>query len=189
MSFNPPLTAAGPRDPQQRPRPIPRNVRDAIRLMIWGKPGDDDCAPLDFVEAAKHAGIRPYMLRKYFDRANVRALLRSERRAFREILCCGNEDALRRVRDKSANSMAQVAAVRALEQLSDGDDDRLRGPSQSPGITIRIVQQNAVAPPMVDVSPAAVIPVRPAIEATPTKPARPVDANGDLVFQPSKPWD
>ena len=52
MATNPPLTASGSRD-LKRPRPIPRTVRDAIVLMVYGKLDDADCKPLDFVEAAK----------------------------------------------------------------------------------------------------------------------------------------
>src|SRR5690348_11586368 len=124
---NPPLTASGPRE-LKRPRPIPRNVRDAIALMVFGRLDDPDCRPLDFIEAAKTAGIKPDVMRRYLDRGEVRALLHAERRAFRDAICAGNEGALARVRDTAANSMARVAAVRALEQL-DADDTAHTSPT------------------------------------------------------------
>ena len=117
MPDNPPLTASGPRDPQKRPRPIPGPVREAIKLMVRGRPEDPDGKPLDFIEAAKIADVKPDVMRRYLDRENVRTFLRSERSAFREAICAGNEASLRRVRDSSANGMVTVAAVRTLEQF------------------------------------------------------------------------
>src|SRR5689334_15710687 len=108
MPINPPLRASGSRE-LKRPRPIPKAVRDAITLMVYGKIDDPDCAPVDFITAAKLSGIKPDVMRRWLDRAEVRALLRSERRAFREAICAGNEAALQRVRDKSANGMVTVA--------------------------------------------------------------------------------
>jgi len=155
MPDNPPLSAAGAREPEKRPRPIPRAVRDAINLMVFGKMDDADCAPLDFIEAAKLSGIKPDVMRRYLDRPSVRALLRAERRAFRDAICAGNELALRKVRDQSRNGMASIAAVRALEQLDEQDHGR-PGDSdkQMPGLTIIIEQPQHPAPvTTIDVTP------------------------------------
>jgi hypothetical protein len=95
----------------QRPRPIPRRVRDVITLMVYGRIDDESCAPVDFVEASNLAGIKPDVMRRWLDRAEVRALLLKERKAFRAAICAGNEQALQRVRDKSLNGMATVAAM------------------------------------------------------------------------------
>jgi hypothetical protein len=123
MPTNPPLTASGRREPA-RPRSLRRNVREAIGYMVFGRLDDPDCAPLNFIEAAKLAGIKPDVMRRWLDRAPVRALLRSERRAFREAIRAGNEAALQRVRDESANGMCVVAAVRGLEQISEDPHGR-----------------------------------------------------------------
>jgi hypothetical protein len=148
MPINPPLRASGSRE-LKRPRPIPRSVRDAITLMVYGKIEDPDCAPVDFITAAKLSGIKPDVMRRWLDRAPVRALLRSERRAFREAICAGNEAALQRVRDKSANGMVTVAAVRALEQIDEAEPHR-RSVQESPHLTIRIVNVAPVpAPPVI----------------------------------------
>jgi hypothetical protein len=166
MPINPPLRASGPRE-LKRPRPIPRTVRDAIVLMVYGKLDDPDCKPLDFIEAAKLAGIKPDVMRRYLDRAEVRILLRNERRAFRDAICAGNEGALRRVRDKSANGMATVAAVRALEQIDEVDATRPAVIHQ-PGITIRLV--NVVA----GTNDAPTVINAPAIESKLTVPEDPI---------------
>ena len=117
MTDNIPIASSGAREPEKRPRPLPRKLRQAIRLMIHGAEDDPGGRPLDFVEAAKIAGIRPALMRSYLDRPMVRSYLLAERRTFRLTVCAGNERALRGVRDTTANAMAQVAAVRALEQL------------------------------------------------------------------------
>jgi hypothetical protein len=140
-----PLAAAGPRE-LKRPRPIPKAVRAAITVMVYGKLDDHDCAPLDFIEAGKLAGIKPDVMRRYLDRADVRALLRSERRAFREAVCAGNELALRRQRDFSKNGMVVVASVRALEQM---EAEATARPANSviPGVCIVITQPAPPPPP------------------------------------------
>jgi hypothetical protein len=148
MPANPPLTAAGSREPQkQRPRQLPANVRQACGLMVYGRDDDEDCKPLDMIEAAKAAGMKPDVLRRWLDRANVRAYLMAERRTFRAAICAGNEGALQRIRDKSANGMAVVASVRALEQLDEETNARPLDPKAQPGITIRIVHLPATTPP------------------------------------------
>jgi hypothetical protein len=183
MPINPPLRASGSRE-LNRPRPIPKAVRDAITLMVYGKIEDPDCAPVDFITAAKLSGIKPDVMRRWLDRAPVRALLRSERRAFREAICAGNEAALQRVRDKSANGMVTVAAVRALEQIDEVDSMHRRGPQESPHVTIRILNVQpspAPNPETIEHSPAP--------ELEPAVPKRDadgflVDRDGRRVFDP-----
>jgi hypothetical protein len=136
--------------------------------MIYGKPGDDDAVPLDFVQASKAAGIRPNILRKWLHKPAVVALIRAERRAFREAICAGNEAALQRVRDKSLNGMATVAAVRGLEQIEEIDPYR-RAVQESPHVTIRIVnvQPSSASAPVTTIEhakPEPPDPYRPQIE-------------------------
>jgi hypothetical protein len=127
MPITPPILSSGSREPDKRPQPIPRKVRDAIALMVCGRRDDPDCAPLSFIDAAKECGIRPDVMRKYLDRPSVRALLRADRRAFRDAICAGNELALQRIRDRGGNAMAAVAAVRALEQID--SEENIRAPA------------------------------------------------------------
>jgi hypothetical protein len=70
------------------------------------------------------------------------------------MLCGGNEAALKRVRDKSANRMVTVAAVRALEQM-DAEDGGRAANAPAPGVVIRIVNQT-ISPatgPTIDITP------------------------------------
>src|SRR5271165_5834615 len=98
MPSVPPLTSSASRE-MKRPQPIPKPVREAIRLMVYGKPDDPDGRPLPFGDAARASGVKPDVMRRYLDLPAVIALFRRERRAYREALCGGNEGALRRVRD------------------------------------------------------------------------------------------
>jgi hypothetical protein len=154
MATNYPLASAGPREPTVRPRPIPKVVREACLLMIYGDPDDEDGTPIDFIGAAKQVGMRPDTLRKYLTRPQVIGFLRSERRAFREAVCAGNELALQRVRDgdSHSNPMARVQAVRALEQLGDEALGGVGTGRDHAGITIRILSPTP-QPPTIDVTP------------------------------------
>ena len=189
MPATPAIAAAGPRDPVKRPRPIPKAVRAAILLMVYGKPDDPDCGPVDFVAAAKLVDLKPFVLRRYFDRAAVRALLLSERRAFRAMICSGNEAALKDIRDKSANFMARIGAIRTLEELADSDANRSHN-SPTPGVTINVI--NAATPPALPPLPVpSVIDVQPLDESKPDEGGylidergRRVDDRGNPVFDP-----
>lgn len=151
MPSHPPLCASGSRELKQ-PRRIPRAVRTAIALMVFGRVDDPDYKPVDFIAAAKECGIKPHVFRRYLDQPHVRAHLFAERRTFRALINAGNEGALLAIRDRAANKIASIAAIRTLEQLAEDDGAQRHGPQQGPGLTIRIIQ--ALAPtPMVDVTP------------------------------------
>jgi hypothetical protein len=167
MPTNPPLRAAGPRDPRKQPRRVPQAVKTAILLMVYGDPDDPDCAVLDFIEAGRRAGIKPDVMRRYLDRSEVRSMLRAERQAFRAAICAGNEGALQRIRDKSENAMAQLGAIKVLESI-DADSNARPQQNITPHVTIRIVQPNPT-PPMIDVSPGRTIEQHPALPATRTR--------------------
>lgn len=149
-------TTSGPREPA-KPQPIPRAVKAAIHAMIYGLESDPDGRPLDLASAARAVGIAGYRLRRWLHKPNVVSYLRAQRRLFREQVCCGNESALKRVRETALNGMAVVAAVRALEQI-DSEDRGTAGANASPGITIRIC--NVAPRPPIDVTPQ-----RPVIDA------------------------
>ena len=112
-----PLAASGSRD-LETPKAVPKAVRDALVLMVRGRPDDPDGRPLDFIAAGKVCGIKPDVMRRWLDRPEVIKLLRAERRVYREAVCSGNEGALARVRDTSENGMCVVHAVRTLENSS-----------------------------------------------------------------------
>ena len=112
--------------------------------MVWGNDANPDALPLDLIAACAAAGVKPYRMRRYLDRPGVIAHLRAEHRKFREVVCCGNAAALRKVRDTSENGMAIVASVRALDGMQAEEAGRADAPT--PGISIRLVQINAIQP-------------------------------------------
>jgi hypothetical protein len=152
-----PVMAAGPRDSEKRPRALSPACKQMIRLLVYGDPNDEDCKPLDFIEAGKLAGFKPDVARRWLDRADFRAALRGERRAFREAVCAGNEAALQRVRDESKNGMVVVHAVRTLEHLSDEATTRQPGAPMTPGFAIILT----VAAPAGPAGESAVVDVTP----------------------------
>jgi hypothetical protein len=179
MPTHVPIAAVGSREPDKRPQPIPAKVRAAVLLMVYGREDDEDCKPLDLVEAAQTAGMKPSTMRKYLTRPSVMSLIRAERKAFREAVCCGNEAALKRVRDKSANGMVTVAAVRALQEL-DSDEHARPSANVSCGVVIRVINSTpntALPAPMVDVTPIA-----PATDR-----AEPATSDLNPIFKPRQP--
>ena len=141
MPDPPPITSAAAGDPDKRPAPIPKAVKEVIKLMVFGT--GDDSLPMGFIEASKLAGVRPDRMRRWLDRPSVINLLRSERRTWRALICSGNESALRRVRD-GENAMASVRAIQVLEQIDAEQVQTKSGIVTQPGISIVIV--NEVAP-------------------------------------------
>lgn len=155
MPSLPALNSSGSRD-LKRPRPIPKAVKDMIRLMVRGLVDDPNSKPLTFIEAGRIAGLRPDIARRWLDRPNVIASLRVERRVYREALCAANEGALARIRDTSENGMAVIGSVRTLEQMNEEDVARSsRGIPMAPGFLIVITDRHPQQsdPPMVDVTP------------------------------------
>jgi hypothetical protein len=126
-------------------------VKTAILLMVYGDPARPD-EPIDFIAAAKLAGVQPDNMRRWLHRPEAASMLRAERRAYRLALCAGNESALARIRDKSENAMAVVRSVQVLEELSDQPQNR-NSQQQQPGLTIVIETKAAPQPvgPVVDV--------------------------------------
>jgi hypothetical protein len=171
MADHLPITASGPRSPQQRPRPIPPKVRVAIALLVRGRDDDENCAPLDFVTAAREAGITPPVFRKHLDRPEVRSLLLRERRVFRDALCASNEAALARIRNTSRNGMSVVASIRCLENLAEADRNEAAARPRSPGFVIVVggspLRIGPLPPPTVDVTAQAAGDERPDDEGSP----------------------
>jgi hypothetical protein len=164
MPILPPLTSSAGRE-MKRPRPIPPKLREAVGLMVYGHPDDPDCRAFTFIEAAYETGIKPDVMRRYLDRPEVRALLLSERRAFRAAICGGNEGALLRVRETAQNGMAVVAAVRALEELETPRDGR--------GVNVTVntaVGLAPIKPGYVVRLPSDLMPTLPAGETPPRSP-------------------
>jgi hypothetical protein len=60
------VAASGTCVPEKHPPPIPKIVKGACLLMVYGDPDDkDDLSPVNFFDAAKSVGMRPATLRRY----------------------------------------------------------------------------------------------------------------------------
>ena len=118
---------ASKHDAQRR---ISGKVRVAIDAMVWdGLPRGD---------AAAKAGISDHGLYKALRSAPVKAYYLAELEVLRTSERARNIHALADVRDGD-NQMARVAAVKALEQLSDESIAQSRGSVALPGLTIQII--------------------------------------------------
>jgi hypothetical protein len=159
---NHPIAASGPREPAIRPKPIPKAIRRAVELMVWGEADDIDGKPLDLVAAAKAANVQGFILRRYLDRPAVIAYLRAQRRACLAAVSAGNPMVLADIRNNAENQMARVAAARAIEGIEDNEGGRAAA-TDTPGIVIRIINSIAAptGQPMVDVTPAPATRIEP----------------------------
>jgi hypothetical protein len=135
--FSPPVRSAG-REPKRSVR-LPAKVKTAILLMVYGDPARPD-ELIDFIAAAKLAGVQPDNMRRWLHRPEAASLLRKERAAYRLALTAGNESALARIRDKSENAMA---VVRSCQVLSEWDREEFIHPSghprPQPGLVVQII--------------------------------------------------
>jgi hypothetical protein len=175
---HPPVVSSASREPTKRPWPIPAKVKAAISLMVRGCDDDPNTQPLNLVDAARAAGVTPYVLRRYFDRPVVIAYLRAARRAFRNELCAANEACLRDIRNTAVvNTMARVAAIRQLELIDEADAVHARVQDESPGVVIQII-----AAPKPASEPAKIDAMPPMLDAA----GRKVDAVGNPVFDPHR---
>jgi hypothetical protein len=107
-------------------------------------------------DAAKTAGMTDHSLRAALRKAHVSAYYNRGLQVLRQSERARNISALAEVRDQTGNAMARVAAVKALEQLSDEADRTPAGPVTVPGLTILIVNAPAPrlpAPFTIDVTP------------------------------------
>jgi hypothetical protein len=156
MPTRQPIAASGSREPKKQAT-VPKKVRDAIKIMVRGRPDDEAAKPVDFVEAAKLADVNSWVVRQWLDRVEGRAFLKAERRAFRDAVCAGNELALKRVRDTSENGMAIIGSVRALEQIDEEAQVHGRGGvQQTPGLIINIINAPGAQPRTIPGTPAPV---------------------------------
>lgn len=109
---------------------ITGKVRTAIQSMVWQGLKRD--------EAAEKAGIKDNSLYVALRRPDVKAFYLAELDVLRTSERARNIHALVDVRDTGTNQMATVAAVKALEQMSDETGGNAGG-TTSPGVVIQII--------------------------------------------------
>jgi hypothetical protein len=139
--ISPPMLNTALALPNQQPqrirdKEIRGKMRVALNAMVW--------EGLLINEAAIRAGLTTTAIRYALQRPHVLEYLRRERQVLRASVCSRNELVLAEVRDNSENSMARIAAVKALEQIDNAEMPSLLGRSaRSPGVIIVIGNQSA----------------------------------------------
>jgi hypothetical protein len=137
---------------------VPSKVQAAWRLMQ-----DDPTQTLQTAAAAVGMGTR--QLRGALAAPHVKKWLLEERRLLLESINASNPEALRRIRDSSDNSMAQVSAIKTLEALKElvEPSARVGMPQHAPGLVVQIINQTGEvtqtigglppSAPMIDITP------------------------------------
>jgi hypothetical protein len=118
-------------------------LRTALELMVWSGEKRAD--------AAEKAGLADCSLRAALRKPHVLQHYNSELAALRTSLRARNVHRLDTIADASRNDMARVAAVKALEVITDQADERTGSRIGTlPGLQIIIVQP---APPPREINP------------------------------------
>jgi hypothetical protein len=127
-------------------------LKTALDLMVWEN--------LRRKDAAEKAGLADSSLRFAFRKPHVMAYYHAELAALRNNLRASNVHRLDKIADESRNDMAKVAAVKALELITDQADEKQRpGAGITPGLQIIII--GGPTPRTIGPAPAA-IPHQPA---------------------------
>jgi hypothetical protein len=120
------------------PYKVSGKLLTALHAMVWS-----GCTRR---EAAERSGMSEHGLWSALKKAHVRSWYLAEIDVLRTSERARNIHALVDVRDRAENSMARVAATKALEQISDVEAARGGyGPPLQPGLVIQIV--TAAEPP------------------------------------------
>jgi hypothetical protein len=175
--------------PTQRSAPmkVSGRLKQAIELMVWQGHSRD--------EAAKAAGLVPKSLYNALRKHHVKAFLLGELGALRTSARARNFHHLESIAANSANDMARVSAVKAMEALEDEAQQRgsVAGHVMLPGLTIVI--SNGPAPPvieprerpvMIDASPIPA-PRQPAYEAPPEPSRWSAEPDSEPSYRPAEP--
>jgi hypothetical protein len=100
-------------------------------------------------------GYSARSMRKALEKPWVIAFLRQRRVVFREAAYAANILKLCELRDGADNSMAQLGAIKALEQLGENDEVQAKRAATGVGIVIIVgkEQHQQAAPVTIDVTP------------------------------------
>jgi hypothetical protein len=120
-------------------RPTGR-LKQALDLMVFGpETGELAGCALAMDAAAREVGLTTRAIRLALDKPYVRQYINAQKHVFRTSASAQNISALVRLRDNSGNAMAQLGAIKTLEQL---DDEQGPGsaPQQRAGMVIVVVR-------------------------------------------------
>lgn len=136
-------------DVATRPPTVPINRKTGKPLKVTGKAS----LMLDrmieegetYQDAAKAVGMHVRHARKAIDSPHVLNELRRRKQVFRASISAANIHHLAKLRDKSGNAMAQLGAIKVLEQIDD-DPQSVAARSRAPGVVINIVGAASLTP-------------------------------------------
>jgi hypothetical protein len=129
----PPTRQAAAIEGRSRRGAVTGKLRIALDLMVWQ--GEKRA------NAAEKAGLADSSLRAALRKRHVLAHYNAELAALRTSLRAKNVHRLDTIADDSRNDMARVAAVKALEVITDQADERTGPLTTTPGIQIVIVHR------------------------------------------------
>jgi hypothetical protein len=135
-----PVTLSPAPKPSRSLRPTGR-LKQALDLMVYGpEEGELAGCALSMDAAAREVGLTTRAIRLALDKPHVRTYLNGQKHVFRTSASAANISALVRLRDNSGNAMAQLGAIKTLEQL---DDNQPAGaaPQQRAGMVIVVVRE------------------------------------------------
>lgn len=146
---------------KKRPLKVTGKLRDAIHLMVFGQPDDQNQRALSFVEAARAVNMNAAAMRKALERPHVRAYLNEQKQVFRESASARNISRAIELRDQDENKTAAIQAMRYL----DGEGSSKAGVNVSvtnvmPGVVIDLRDDPKREPMLADQTLIEVNPLR-----------------------------
>jgi hypothetical protein len=101
----------------KRPAPLPPEIKKLVRLLVRGN--EETGERLDFFAAARAAGVQAHRARWWNDRSTeFQQAIRAEHKAFIRDLASSNGLVLKDLRDRSANGMVRLGAIKQIQELN-----------------------------------------------------------------------
>lgn len=129
------------------PPTVPTNRKTGKPLIVTGRLSQ----VLDYMvqegmryaDACLKAGLPTRTARTALDKPHVIHELRRRKQVFRASISAANIHHLAKLRDSSGNAMAQLGAIKVLEQIDD-DPATAAARSRAPGVVINIIGSTAL---------------------------------------------
>lgn len=107
---------------------------------------------LSFNQAATNAGLTVRTMRYALERPHVLRYLREQKQVFRASVSASNIHKLAELRDTAGNAMAQLGAIKVLEQI-DNDPQSQSNVVRSPGFVIVVNAGPNSTKPLIELNP------------------------------------
>lgn len=108
-------TAAEPKKKHGNARVFGK-LKLALGFMVWG---DEAGEPMEFADAARKANLSVRAMRLALERPHVIRYLSEQKQVFRKSVSATNISHLRKIRNASGNAMAQLGAIKLIEQMDE----------------------------------------------------------------------